>query len=40
MKNVRLTFQTAFMVFAAFLGYRHQVLGGGPAGVPPIYASK
>ena len=38
MKTVRLTFQTGFMAFAAFLGYRHQVLGGGPAGVPPIDA--
>lgn len=38
MSKIRLALQTGFMILAAYLGYRHQVLGGGPGGVPPIDA--
>ena len=38
MNRIRLLFLTVFIFIAAYLGYRHQVIGGGPAGVPPIDA--
>ncbi len=30
--------QAAFLAFMTWTGYRHQVLGGGPTGVPPVDA--
>ncbi len=37
-RNVRLAVQMAFLAFMSWVGYRHQVLGGGPAGVPTVDA--
>ena len=28
--------QAAFLIFMSWVGYRHQILGGGPQGVPPV----
>lgn len=38
MRKIRLRHlvQSAFLVFMSWVGYRHQILGGGPQGVPPV----
>lgn len=36
--QLRLLVQGAFLAFMTWTGYRHQVLGGGPQGVPPVDA--
>ena len=38
MRTIRLrhVVQAAFLIFMSWVGYRHQVLGGGPQGVPPV----
>lgn len=36
--KLRTLIQAAFLAFMTWTGYRHQVLGGGPAGVPPVDA--
>ena len=40
MKSTRLRFavQAGFLFFLSWVGYRHQILGGGPEGVPPVDA--
>ena len=38
MSKVRLGLQAFFMILLAYLGYRHQAVGGGPLGAPPIDA--
>ncbi|MCD6182682.1 MAG: 4Fe-4S binding protein [Thermovirga sp.] len=41
MKNSRLlrfSIQGAFLALLSWIGYRHQVVGGGPSGVPPVDA--
>lgn len=35
---VRLALLAAVLIFMTWLGYRHQLLGGGPAGAPPVDA--
>ncbi len=35
-KHVRLVVQLGFLAFMSWVGYRHQVLGGGPGGVPTV----
>ncbi len=37
-KHVRLVVQLGFLAFMSWVGYRHQVLGGGPGGVPTVDA--
>lgn len=37
-KRLRTFVQAAFLAFLTWVGYRHQVLGGGPGGVPPVDA--
>ena len=36
--RLRMLIQGGFLAFMTWTGYRHQVLGGGPAGVPPVDA--
>jgi len=36
--KLRTLIQAGFLAFMTWTGYRHQVLGGGPAGVPPVDA--
>jgi len=36
--KIRLLAQGSFLAFMTWTGYRHQVLGGGPQGVPPVDA--
>lgn len=40
MKSTRLRFlvQAGFLFFMSWVGYRHQAVGGGPKGVPPVDA--
>lgn len=38
MNKIRLALLTGFIILATYLGFRHQVIGGGPTGVPPIDA--
>lgn len=38
MKKLRLFFQVGFVLFSAYLGLRHQIVGGGPSGAGPIDA--
>lgn len=38
MKKLRLLVQVGFVLFSAYLGLRHQVVGGGPGGAGPIDA--
>ncbi len=37
-KKIRYGIMIGFLLFLTWVGYRHQVLGGGPAGVPPVDA--
>lgn len=37
-QKVRLIVQISFLAFLTWVGYRHQLLGGGPEGVPPVDA--
>lgn len=37
-KKIRYAVMIGFLLFLTWVGYRHQVLGGGPAGVPPVDA--
>ncbi len=37
-KWLRRTVQIGFLVFISWIGYQHQLLGGGPAGAPPVDA--
>lgn len=37
-KRLRFLVQAGFLLFLTWLGYRHQVLGGGPGGIPPVDA--
>jgi len=36
--RLRMLIQFAFLAFMTWTGYRHQVVGGGPTGVPPVDA--
>lgn len=36
--RLRILIQGSFLAFMTWTGYRHQVLGGGPQGVPPVDA--
>jgi len=36
--RLRITVQIGFLLFMTWIGYRHQILGGGPQGVPPVDA--
>ena len=36
--RLRMLIQGGFLAFMTWTGYRHQVLGGGPKGVPPVHA--
>jgi len=36
--RLRMLIQGGFLAFMTWTGYRHQVLGGGPGGVPPVDA--
>ncbi len=36
--QLRMLIQGAFLAFMTWTGYRHQILGGGPQGVPPVDA--
>lgn len=38
MKKLRLLVQVGFVLFSAYLGLRHQLVGGGPSGAGPIDA--
>ncbi len=38
MKKLRLFVQVGFVLFSAYLGLRHQIVGGGPSGAGPIDA--
>lgn len=38
MKKVRYGVQAIFIALMAYIGYRHQVVGGGPEGAPPLDA--
>lgn len=38
MKKLRLLVQVGFVLFSAYLGLRHQIVGGGPGGAGPIDA--
>ena len=37
-QKIRLAVQLAFLIFLSWIGYRHQLLGGGPEGMPPVDA--
>ncbi|MCE5284596.1 MAG: 4Fe-4S binding protein [Pelosinus sp.] len=38
MNKVRLGIQTVFIGLMFYIGYRHQIVGGGPSGAPPLDA--
>ncbi|PKL02056.1 MAG: hypothetical protein CVV55_06405, partial [Synergistetes bacterium HGW-Synergistetes-2] len=37
-KRIRYGVMFAFLAYISWVGYQHQVLGGGPAGIPPVDA--